>query len=380
MKELFAKPLSNFDEGLLEGATIVESNKWRHVVQADGQQFNIHEFIWNKAFNQGGWVKLGTKCRVYAELPQQRSFTGHTSSQPKFLDSDVHTTLLSTINVDPAMYQPIKTGTFIDQFWSRKGGIMPGTNTMVTGDPGIGKSSVMMDVLQGIKTANPGRKVLYVSAEMTRIDMLDPDEFMKYYPGLFDKVEFLFAADFIENENGPSFSQALEIVLKRGYDVVVYDSMIEVGAIFQEEMGLSSGRTAEKYMLDLMKMHNNGGNDAHKYTAFLLIQQVKKDGEFVGSRRLEHMITAFLRIKWCTENRGKKYMEFRKNRRGENKMRLFFKLGNGVEYDEAKFEDERKVAAIMATNQDLAGELSQVELLQMLAGKVEQPVSNDDEE
>lgn len=367
-QDLFIKPISKFEDGKLEGADVIGSGQYWWDVTVAGQTFKVTNYIWNNAFERNGFVKLGQKCRVYDSIPTTQPIpTRNTQSQ--FNPETVSTTLLSSVNVDQNLYRPIKTGTFIDGFWSRKGGIMPGTNTMVTGDPGIGKSSVMMDVLQGIKVTNPGKKVLYVSAEMTRIDMLDPDEFMKYYPNLFDKVEFLFAGDFIDDEGGPSFSQALEVVLSRGYDVVVFDSMIEVQSIFQEEMGLSSGKQAEKYMLNLMQKHNQAQNDRNVYTAFLLIQQVKKDGEFVGSRRLEHMITAFLRIKWDDSSRGKKYMEFRKNRRGANKLRLYFKLGNGVEYDESKFESELRLMDIMGANEDIVGELSQAELAQLFIGK-----------
>ena len=115
--------------------------------------------------------------------------------------------------------------------------------------------------------------------------------------------------------------------------------------------------------------HNQAQNDRKVYSAFLLIQQVKKDGEFVGSRRLEHMITAFLRIKWCTETRGRKYMEFRKNRRGANKLRLYFKLGNGVEYDAKKFEDEIELADIMNKNEGVVDSLTQIELMRILSGE-----------
>jgi predicted ATP-dependent serine protease len=227
----------------------------------------------------------------------------------------------------------------------------------------------MMDLLQGIKNIDPSKKVLYVSAEMTHIDMMDPEEFLSYYPGLLNKVEFLFAGDYLEDENGPSFSTAFETILSRGYDVVVLDSLIETQSIIQEEFGLGSGKKAEKYILNLIQKHNQAQNASKKYTAFLLIQQVNKDGEFTGSKRLVHMLTAFLKLKWDVESRAKRYMVFDKNRRGEVKMRLYFKLGKGVEYDGDKYEDEIKLGDILSKNNDLAEELSELELAELLTGK-----------
>jgi hypothetical protein len=377
MNKQFIKPTSDFAAAQFEGqGTLDSTGVGYHNIIVAGKSYRLFERTWQMAVEQNAWIQLGERCRIKDMPAPSASGAPKTNiATPAFDESMIKTTLLSTVDVDPSLYRPIKTGTYIDGFWSHKGGIMPGTNTMVTGDPGIGKSSVMMDVLQGIKVESPDKKVLYVSAEMTRIDMMDPDEFMRYYPNLFDKVEFLFAGDYIENEDGPTFSQALEIVLSRGYDVVVFDSMIEVQSIFQEELGLGSGKTAEKHMLTLMQKHNQAQNARKVYTAFLLIQQVKKDGEFVGSKRLEHMITAFLQIKWCTETRGRKYMEFRKNRRGKNKMRLYFKLGKGVEYDEKQFESEVQISNIMTNETAVVDTLNDMELMSLLGG-----ITNADED
>lgn len=377
----FIKPTSAFQLGQyvgdaeLSGSTL---NEWLFVL--DGQNYKVREYNWDNAFQNNQWIKLGKRCTLWDEKDIKR--TQHTPSngpvEPEYNLDDIKTTVLSEVRVDPSLYKPIKTGTYIDRFWSRKGGIMPGTNVMVTGDPGIGKSSVMMDLLQGVKAIDKSKKVLYVSAEMTQIDMMDPEEFLSYYPGLLNKVEFLFAGDYLENESGPSFSTALETVLQRGYDVVVIDSLIETQSIIGEEFGLGSGKKAEKHVLNLIQKHNQAQNTAKKYTSFLLIQQVNKDGEFAGSKRLVHMLTAFLKLKWDTESRAKRYMMFDKNRRGEVKMRLYFKLGNGVEYDDVKFEDEIKLGDILSKNEDLVGELTQAELAELLTKK--SPKNSDPEE
>lgn len=69
-------------------------------------------------------------------------------------------------------------------------------------------------------------------------------------------------------------------------------------------------------------------------------------------------------------------MVFDKNRRGEVKMRLYFKLGKGVEYDDVKFEDEIKLGDILSKNNDLAEELTELELAELLTGKTK---SSEDE-
>ena len=376
----FIKPTSPFEDGQFLGDAEMSGsgpNEW--FMTLNGEQYTVRRWNWDNALEQGKYIKLGKRCTLWAESDIPK--TTNNIIAPTQIDASlVKTTLLGSIPVDPKKYIPIKTGTSVDILWSARGGILPATNTMITGDPGIGKSSVMMSVLEGIKTQNPNSSVLYVSAEMTQTDLMDPESFMKYYPGILDKVEFLFAIDYIENDK-INFSTALDIVLKRGYDIVVFDSMIEVQQIIQSEVGLGSGKAAEKFMLSLMQVQNEGGNERKVYTAFLLIQQVKKDGEFVGSRRLEHMITAFLSIKWDHAQHGKKYMEFRKNRRGKVKCRLYFKFTNaGIEYDMNRFEDEAAISDILESGQDILTELTQNELRDILTGAVPTNGDSQDEE
>ena len=45
-----------------------------------------------------------------------------------------------TFNDD--LFIPIKTKTIVDSVLSTEGGLFPGTNTVVIGDPGVGKSTV----------------------------------------------------------------------------------------------------------------------------------------------------------------------------------------------------------------------------------------------
>jgi hypothetical protein len=364
----FIKPTSKFDELQFIGdATLQSQDANACVLILDELEFKVTRWNWEDAFKNKEWIKLGRLCTRWTEENIRKNHPATPILTEVCMDN-VQTIFLNAVQFNPELYRPIETGTYIDVFGSRKKGIMPGTLTMVTGDPGIGKSSVMMDILQGIKSVNDARRVLFICAEMTLVDMLDPDEFMKYYPGLHGKVEFLFAGDYLDNDDGPTFSQAMEIILLRGYDVVVLDSLVEVQHIVQSEVGLGSGKSAEKYMLNLMQKHVQAQNDLQKHTAFLLIQQVKKDGEFVGSRRLEHMITAFLSIKWDAEHRGKKYMEFRKNRRGDVKLRLYFKFGStGIEYDSKKYESELQVGQILSSDANILQELDDLELRNLLS-------------
>ena len=89
-----------------------------------------------------------------------------------------------------------------------------------------------------------------------------------------------------------------------------------------------------------MSAHNKGGNRGKHYTTFLMIQQMTKGGNFVGSNKIKHMTTAMLHIKFDGyENSEQRYIEFSKNRRGPVGKRLYFNLKaeDHVDYNSEKF-------------------------------------------
>jgi predicted ATP-dependent serine protease len=78
-----------------------------------------------------------------------------------------------------------------------------------------------------------------------------------------------------------------------------------------------------------MKSHNLGSNLAGKFSTFLCIQQVTKDGVFLGSNRLKHATTGMLEMRFDEDNPDLTYLEFTKNRRGAIGHRLYFDLRAG---------------------------------------------------
>lgn len=254
---------------------------------------------------------------------------------------DIELVKLKDVEFDERLFVPIKTGTYLDEFVSRKGGFLPGINIMITGDPGVGKSSNLIEILVKAREVNPDIRVLYVSAEMDRNDVR---EFQEYYEGLAD-IEFFYLGEYVTDPNTTIPANImLKAVLNKGYDLVVMDSLIEVQSTIQEELELSRN-AGEKWVLDLMSLNNKGYNKTNAYTSFLAIQQKNKSGQYVGSKRLEHMTAAFLQMCW---DNGKRYMIFEKNRKGKEKVKLYYSFTpNGIKYDEVRHKTELEVALSM---------------------------------
>jgi predicted ATP-dependent serine protease len=241
---------------------------------------------------------------------------------------------INDLNYDPALFNTWRTDTHIDTMFSTKGGLPKATNWMVTGDPGVGKSTVTLDVLSNC--CKNGAKVLFISAEMNQIDLY---LYVERYPK-FGTLDVLFPQDF--GTGCPK--EILEDQLMSGWDIVLIDSFVEVQEIIKEECKMS-GKASEKWLLDLMYRHNLGNNDTDRFTTFLNIQQMTKGGTFVGSQRLKHMTTGMMEIKFDDDNEDERYVTFSKNRRGNVNKRMYFSLDSvdDVSYDFDRFKKNEEL-------------------------------------
>lgn len=230
-------------------------------------------------------------------------------------------------NFDPILFQPMKTGKPVDKLFTEDGGFPRATNYMIVGDPGVGKSTVTLDMLSDL--AEGGNKVLFISAEMTRIDLFG---YVQRYPK-FGNVDILFLGEYLDDNPKTVIEEALQF----GYDVVLIDSFAEVQEAIKETNRMTTSGS-EKFLIDMMIGHNLANNDSKTHTAFLVIQQVTKGGVFVGSNKLKHNTTGMLEIRF-DDNGQASYLMFTKNRRGSVNRKMYFSLkeSGDVQYDDRRF-------------------------------------------
>ena len=125
---------------------------------------------------------------------------------------------LDQLNIDPKMMETMVSGLNVDKLMSHEGGIPAATNIMMIGDPGVGKTTVLLDVMASVQ--NKGAKCLFISGEMGKKQMFKYTERFKQ----FGVIETLFMQDYLEYNT----KDVIEQVLNMGYDLVLIDSAAEI--------------------------------------------------------------------------------------------------------------------------------------------------------
>ena len=153
------------------------------------------------------------------------------------------------------------------------GGLVPGTLVLIGGDPGIGKSTLMLQALHGI--AEKGLKVLYVSGEESERQMrIRSQRLSAVSPDLM-----------VVSENDME-----SILLMAGSlqpQVMVIDS---IQTMFCSDLTSAPGSVTQvrESTMQLMLMAKKTG------TPVFLVGHVTKDGAIAGPRLLEHMVDTVL--------------------------------------------------------------------------------------
>jgi DNA repair protein RadA/Sms len=153
------------------------------------------------------------------------------------------------------------------------GGLVPGTLVLIGGDPGIGKSTLMLQALYGL--ASQGHKVLYVSGEESNRQIrLRSQRLDTVASGLMVVSEVQIDA-------------ILGMVQAAPPQVLVIDS---IQTMYNPELTSAPGSVSQvrESTVRLMMMAKKTGIPT------LLVGHVTKDGAIAGPKLLEHMVDTVL--------------------------------------------------------------------------------------
>lgn len=189
------------------------------------------------------------------------------------------------------------------------GGIVPGSLILVGGDPGIGKSTLLLQTSQSI--ANQGHQVLYVSGE----------ESVKQMKLRSTRLNVHSDHLYVVTEN--QMEQIEQIILELQPEVVIIDS---IQTIFHSQVPSTPGSVAQvrESTGHFMRLAKSNG------IAIIIVGHVTKQGEIAGPRLLEHMVDTVLYFE------GERHHTYRilravKNRFGStNEIGIFEMKENGL--------------------------------------------------
>jgi predicted ATP-dependent serine protease len=199
----------------------------------------------------------------------------------------------------------------------------------VVGESGVGKSTVMLDIISKIKTSDDRAKILYISSEMTRNDLFF---YYQKNPSI-SNVPTLLITDYITQR----FDQILEATLTGDWDIILIDSYQDIVVKMTDVLGWKSNRAAT-WLTNLI-IHSA---DKLGKTIFA-IQHMTKSGTYVGGTYLKHATTAMMEIR--KDDHGRRYATFSKNRRSGSTvdLRLYYKLEYGSVIWSDQILDEQQV-------------------------------------
>ena len=254
---------------------------------------------------------------------------------------------MKDIQFEKGLFENWMTGKIMDELLCSYKGLPKGVNYMVIGDPGVGKTTIILDLLSDLSLYNSA-KVLFVSAEMNEIDLAI---YVQRFPK-FQNLDILFVEGEFEQESlSCKTLERLSSILDQGWDVVAIDSFYELQGIIKEEENITL-KKAESLLLSLMKQQSKGGNSKSINTTFLTIQQVTKSGAFVGSNRLKHSITAMMELRLENPKNiySDRYAVFTKHRRGDVGVRLYYDLGStgDVFYNEERYRNDQQIRRLQS--------------------------------
>ena len=254
---------------------------------------------------------------------------------------------MKDIQFEKGLFENWMTGKIMDELLCSYKGLPKGVNYMVIGDPGVGKTTIILDLLSDLSLYNSA-KVLFVSAEMNEIDLAI---YVQRFPK-FQNLDILFVeGEFEQEPHSCKTLERLSKILGQGWDVVAIDSFYELQGIIKEEENITL-KKAESLLLSLMKQQSKGVNDRSVNTTFLTIQQVTKSGAFVGSNRLKHSITAMMELRLENPKNiySDRYAVFTKHRRGDVGVRLYYDLGatGDVFYNEERYRNDQQIRRLQS--------------------------------
>lgn len=254
------------------------SPKWQGKCDACGEWNTYVEEIISKSTRSVGW--------------QSSSKSKGSSSRPRLLN-EIDFKLESRTNTQDAELNRVLGG-----------GIMPGSLVLIGGEPGIGKSTLMLQIALQLQR----HKVLYISGEESDQQIKMRAERMLNHPQLNGNMEHCYVLG--ETSTAQIFQQAEQLQP----NLMIVDSIQTLQSEYVESAAGSVSQVRE-CTAELMKFAKESN------IPVFLIGHINKEGNIAGPKVLEHMVDTVLQFE------GDRHMAYRILRTIKNRFGSTSELG-----------------------------------------------------
>lgn len=238
--------------------------------------------------------------------------TSNRNSAHSTLDSATSAQPISEIQADDAMR--IHTG-FSEFDRVLGGGLVPGSVTLIAGEPGIGKSTLLLKTAAYVSKQSKESNtppVLYISGEESAAQV-------KLRASRINAVN-----DYLLLATTGDLDTVLDLIETHHPTLAIVDSAQTISA--QEVDGITGGSTQVREvasaLIDVAKANN---------IPILLVGHVTKDGSIAGSRTLEHLVDTVCQFEGDTQT-ALRMLRAVKNRFGPtDEVGCFDMSGEGIE-------------------------------------------------
>ncbi|MCD6155538.1 MAG: AAA family ATPase, partial [Candidatus Atribacteria bacterium] len=226
-------------------------------------------------YSTPSWLGKCPQCGEWNTfLRKERETKPRTHSEGKIYNHHVQAVSLSELSHKATeMASRFKTGlSEVDRVLG--GGIVEGSLVLLSGDPGIGKSTLLLKISHSV--ASCGKKVLYVSSEESVAQL-----FLRINRLKIDSCSNLFLLS--TNLAEDIFSEIERI----GPDLVVVDSVQNLGFGDQQSSvgSVSVVKELSSIFMNIAKREKR---------AFFVVGHVTKEGVVAGPKTLEHLVDVVL--------------------------------------------------------------------------------------
>ena len=263
-------------------------------------------FCQNCGHEETKWLGQCPMCKEWNTFVEEKVIASSVSANVK-TDRDIEKKIVALSQVNTDEQKRFQTGMKeLDRVLG--GGIVPGSLVLVGGDPGIGKSTLLLQVCQKLAKE---RQVLYISGEESLVQI----KLRANRMGNFSDNMKLFCET--------NLGTIRDVIEKKQPEFVVIDS---IQTMYSEEVASAPGSVSQVRESTNVFMQLAKGLGI----TIFIVGHVTKEGTVAGPRVLEHMVDTVLYFE------GERHASYRilrgvKNRFGStNEIGVFEMRQNGL--------------------------------------------------